>query len=175
MTLKKYLMIGGALAVMVTGASHFAQAQDSDDLDIEATVIAAIDIACGTTLNFGTLSPTAAAGTLVVTTAGGVTPTNVTALGGHAAGQCTVTGEADQAYDLTFEAGPILIDDGGLNDMEVDTFVVNIDGGGDQGGPYAGALAGGTDTVVVGATLNVDANQPAGVYNGTVEITVDYQ
>jgi hypothetical protein len=39
----------------------------------------------------------------------------------------------------------------------------------------AGALAGGSLTLSVGATLNVGSNQPRGSYTGFIPVTVEYQ
>ncbi|MBP1667258.1 MAG: hypothetical protein H6Q23_2118 [Bacteroidetes bacterium] len=58
--------------------------------------------------------------------------------------------------------------------MTIDTWTSNPSG--------TGTLTAGTSTLLVGATLNVDADQPGGVYNtsnaggsGEFTVTVNYQ
>jgi len=77
-----------------------------------------------------------------------------------------VTGALNTAYSVTIDTTATL--SSGVNSMTVSTFATNLTSG-------AGTLsATGTATVNVGATLNVAANQAAGAYSGTYNITVNY-
>jgi hypothetical protein len=85
----------------------------------------------------------------------------------------TVTGVAAATYTITLPAGATTVSDG-TNTMTIDTWTSNPAG--------TGTLTGGTSTLLVGATLNVDADQPGGVYNtsnaggsGEFTVTVNYQ
>jgi hypothetical protein len=55
----------------------------------------------------------------------------------------------------------------GANDMAVDNFVSSL-------GATSALDAQGESALKVGATLNVDANQPVGLYTGAFDVTVAY-
>ncbi|MCF8373310.1 MAG: DUF4402 domain-containing protein, partial [Bacteroidales bacterium] len=79
----------------------------------------------------------------------------------------TVTGLADATYSITLPAGATTISYSG-NDMTVDNWTSTP--------TPTGTLTGGTQTLNVGATLNVPASSPAGLYTSAVpfEVTVNY-
>ncbi len=76
-----------------------------------------------------------------------------------------VSGQGDYTYSVTLPASTTLVD-GATNEMTVDTFADN------STGTLDGA---GAETFNVGATLNVGADQIAGSYTGTFDVSVDYQ
>jgi hypothetical protein len=77
-------------------------------------------------------------------------------------GEYTVAGETGKAYTVTFPTNATLLSGG--NSMTVNNFTENS-----AASPTVPA------TFNVGGTLNVGANQPAGLYQGTYTITVNYQ
>jgi len=79
----------------------------------------------------------------------------------------TVGGEPTFTYSISVAGDPLTITSGG-NTMTVVTFTTDPTPTGTIG-------AGGTETLTVGATLNVGANQPSGLYTGgPFTVTVNY-
>lgn len=181
MSFKKILMLGGAVAVMTSGAIVQQAKADQDNLSINAQIIATLDIDCTTqALDFGVVDPglaTGAGGTVVISTGGAPSATgDVTAVSGGAEGRCSILGENGYPYDLTFGAASVDDGPGGGAAMTVDTWVVNVDAAGDDTtSPYSATMAGGSDLASIGATLHVAAGQTAGLYSGTVQVTAVYQ
>jgi len=130
-----------------------------------ADVIQAIAVTKDADLGFGSIvSDATNADTVDIATTGTRTcGVNLTCTGATTAAAFTVAGAASQAFAVTLPANATLSSGG--NSMTVDGFVddagTNLDGSG------AAAFA-------VGATLNVGANQVAGNYTGTFDVTVDY-
>jgi len=162
-----------ALVLLASSSSAFSQATAS--ATASATIVTPISITKDVDMNFGNLAVSATtAGTAILTTAGavsgtlGVTPT-VTTPGPVAAASFTVTGEDGYTYAITLPATAHTITSG-ANTMTVTAFVSNPAATG------SGTLAGGTQTLNVGATLNVAAGQPAGLYVSTTpfDVTVNY-
>ena len=82
----------------------------------------------------------------------------------HQRAQFAVTGSGDEAYFINLP-NQITISAGG-NSMTVNAFTSEPSG--------MGHLVSGADTLWVGATLNLTANQPAGSYTGQFSVTVNY-
>lgn len=150
--------------------SHAATAQAVTN----ATVVLPLTITKTVNLNFGKFmsGAAAAAGTVVVGTdnaqsvTGGVTTT--AGLGATAtAATFTVTGEPSSTYALTYPAQTALTGTG--SPMTISTFSPAVDVG--SVGTFDGT---GTQELIVGATLNVGANQTAGSYTGTLDVAVNY-
>jgi hypothetical protein len=74
---------------------------------------------------------------------------------------------ATLTYVITLPANDTVTISSGGNSMAVNSFVSNPSG--------SGMLSGGSQSVTVGATLTVGANQPAGNYTGSFSVIVDYQ
>ncbi len=118
-------------------------------------------------LNFGDVAGDIdLAGTVVVSTAGGKTVTGgVTDLGGSvSAGRFQVNGTNGTSYSCTLP-GSFLVTSGG-NNATVDTLTNN---------PGLSGTFGGSGKVLIdiGATLHLAANQAAGNYTGTFDLTCD--
>lgn len=139
----------------------------------DAKVIAPISITNtgSTPLNFGTVSRSATAGTIIVTPAGLRSNTGgATILSSSlfSAAPFSVTGENSAAYNITLPDNDdvVLTRIDGTETMEVTAFAHNS----------TLVLSGsGAATFSVGATLNLDADQVAGSYHGTFSVTVAYQ
>ena len=137
-----------------------------------ATILTPIAISKTVDMNFGNLAVNATAGTIVLTpesartATGGVTflPTNA---GTITAASFTVVGLEDATYAITLPSGPTIIENGG-NQMTVDTWTSTP--------TPTGTLTGGSQTLNVGATLNVPASSAAGVYTSATpfNVTVNY-
>ncbi|MCM3875969.1 MAG: DUF4402 domain-containing protein [Thermoanaerobaculia bacterium] len=154
----------------LSAGSAFAQANtDTETANASARVVAAIALTKTADLNFGDVVASAAAGTVVMSPAGARSATLGATLGnanGAAAAAFGVTGVAAATYAISLPGAAISISDGGANTMSVGTFT---------GSKATGTLSGaGADNFTVGATLSVGANQVAGSYTGTFNVSVNY-
>lgn len=108
-------------------------------------------------MNFGTIAGGAIAGTVVLDTSGGRTPTGdiqVLASGPGNAASFQVSGEPNQAYTLVYGDGVLANASG--QQIGLSAFTDNS----------SGTIPGtGSATFQVGATLNVGASQPVGLYS----------
>ena len=167
--------IAKVIAVVALGcASTSSFAQATATASASATIITPISITKTVDMNFGNVAVSASnAGTAILapggtrTTggAGGVTLPSTT--GTVAAASFTVSGQASYTYAITLPSTATI--SSGSNTMTVNAFTSSP--------ATTGALStGGTQTLNVGATLNVAAGQAAGSYtNATgVPVTVNY-
>ena len=158
-----------AISIMLLGLTAGAFAQVTATANATATIMTPITITKTVDLNFGNLAVNATAGTLVLATNNGRTVTGGVTLmpgGTIAAASFTVTGVPGAIYSISLPASIIITD--GTNNMTVDGFISSP--------TPTGTLTGGTSTLLVGATLNVLASQPAGIYTNTtdLDVTVNY-
>jgi hypothetical protein len=119
-------------------------------------------------LEFGQIGVSSSAGTVTVSTAGvrsslgGVTLAGATPV---TPASFEVVGEPDGTYTVTLPVSTAIVF--GAESMTVDTFASLP--------ATTGTLNGeGADVLVVGATLHVGANQAAGLYAGSFDVTVLY-
>jgi len=163
------------IAASVIAISNTSFAQATATASASANIITPITIVKTVDMNFGnvavsaTLSGTtvlAPAGTRTTGGSGGVTLPATT--GTVSAASFTVSGQASYTYAITLPS-TCTITDGASHNMTVNSFTST---------PSAtGTLSsGGTQTLNVGATLNVAAAQASGTYtNATgVPVTVNY-
>lgn len=168
----KRLTTAAVALVGLTLGTHAFAAQNSatGTGTANARIITAISITPGTALNFGDVVPSGAVGTVSVDAAGVRTSAGGASLGsatGVAAGAFTINGQASATYAITLPANGVVTVTSGANSMAVNSFVSNP-------GP-TGTLSGvGAQALAVGATLSVGANQAAGSYTGTYQVTVAY-
>lgn len=142
-------------------------------IGIDAKVIAPISIenTGSTVLNFGTVTRSSAAGTIVVTADGERSATGGAAILGSSAFSAapfSASGEnnADFSIALPDDNDVVITRESGTETMEVTGFAHN------SGLVLSGS---GTATFSVGATLNLDADQAAGNYSGSFSVTINYQ
>ena len=160
-----------AVLLLTVSALSFAQPTVSATATATGTIIAPIAISKTADMNFGNIVSGAALGTVVLTPAGVRSKTGGVFLPGTAgtvaAASFTVTGAIGFTYAITLPAAATTVTSGG-NTMTVDTWTSTP--------TVTGTLAGGTQTLTVGGTLNVAANQAAGLYvSGTAfTVTVAY-
>jgi hypothetical protein len=170
----KIKFILSALFVLSSATYSFAQnASATATASSTATIVTPIAIAHVTDMNFGNVTvSTLVAGTVVLAPAGTRTSTgNITlpAINGTiSAASFTVTGVTGSAYSITLPTTDLTLTSGS-NTMIVNAFTST---------PSAtGTLAAGTQTLNVGATLNVKAAQAVGIYTtavGGFPVTVCY-
>ena len=159
----KFLAI--IFVMMAFSTSAFAQASATSSAT--ATIVGPIGITNTTAMNFGNVAVSTVAGTVVLDPAGGRTETGGCTLpattGTVTAASFNVTGADGYTYAITLPSTDVTITDG-VNNMIVNTFTSTPSGTGD--------LTGGSQTLTVGATLNVSGSQPAGTYTTTTPFTV---
>lgn len=168
MTTKHFVLAVAAFA-LITSSRAEAQFDDaSDSANATATIVAPISISKTADLRFANVVAGATTGSVEVTPAGVRSATGGALLanntGGGAAG-FDVSGDPNATFAITLPSSIVISD--GTNDMTVDTFMSTPSA--------AGTLSGaGAATVAVGATLQVEANQPQGSYTGTFNVMVAY-
>lgn len=158
------------LVIGMIGLSFTANAQASAGAASSATIIAPISILKNTDMNFGSVVPSAAAGTVVLAANGTRTATSVqispTQATGSAA-QFTVSGEPNYLFTVTLPSTAVTLTNttgAGAETMTATAFTSN---------GVTQLDATGQVVLNVGATLNVAANQVKGIYNtGTTPFTV---
>jgi hypothetical protein len=162
-----------ALFVLLSGSSITVSAQVTASATGTAKVITPIQMSNSGDLNFGIISVNpSSAGTVILTpdnvrsATGGVTLP--VAVGTFNSASFEVSGISSSTYAITLPPTACIISNGS-NSITVDKFTSTPSG--------TGALSnGGSQTINVGATLNVSAGQVAGTYtNGTgFPIKVNY-
>jgi len=163
MLLRKFSFI--ALVAMAIGgfsANANAQASATQSANINALINNPIALTKNADLDFGSAAPSTGATTVVISPAGAVSGDAIGKGGSPTAAGFTVTGLAGQSYAITLPASATLSD--GTNSMTVNGFNDNA----------TNVLTAGSETFGVGATLNIGANQTAGTYTGTFDVTVAY-
>ncbi len=172
--MKNIVKIFATAAIIIAGTdASFAQATAT--ASASATIITPISITKTVDMRFGNVAVSATiagttvlapAGTRTTGGAGGVTLPATT--GTVSAASFTVSGQGSYTYAITLPT-TATITDASSHTMTVNAFTSS---------PSATGLlsAGGTQTLTVGATLNVAAAQAAGTYtNATgVPVTVNY-
>lgn len=137
---------------------------------VSATITGGIAGNATTGLSFGDVSPGIAPGSVTVDLSG-----FRTSIGGVTLGMSKptspaifqITGTPSRAYSITSPISLYLVDGAG-NYMLVNNFTTSPTGSG-------GLLdAGGSQTLTVGGTLHVGANQPGGAYFGVLAMTIVY-
>lgn len=171
---QRALLASLAVAGLVTGsASHAAVANGT----ATGTVIQPIAITSFANLNFGTFA-SGAGGTITVSTSGARTATGVVPIGTtSAAGRFDITGTPASTYSITHGGTAVLTNTtGGGNETMTLTKFSDLTGANATSGNVAnGTLDGaGAQSLFIGGSLTVAANQVAGVYTGTVIATVEY-
>jgi uncharacterized protein DUF4402 len=136
--------------------------------NVSASIVPAISISKDTDMNFADVVAGGSTGTVVLSAAGARSVTGGATLGnsaGASAASFTVSGDPSATYSITLPSSATISSGG--NNMTVNTFTSNPSGTGTIGG-------GGTQSLTVGATLQVGANQVQATYAGTFDVTVAY-
>lgn len=166
--MKKVLTISFCLLGILFTSSVFAQATAT--ANASATIVTPISISKNSDMNFGNIATDGTVGTVVLSPAGGRTITGGVTLpaaaGTVTAASFTVNGSGSYTYAITLPS--TLTINSGTDAMIVNDFTST---------PSAtGTLASGTQTITVGATLNLVASQAEGTYTSTTPfaVTVNY-
>ena len=160
--MKKILVFSIVLFAFTAGA--FAQSA-SATATATAVIVSPITLTRTADMSFGNIIADADGGTVVLVPAGTRTLNGLTSpsiVGTITAATFTVTGLTGSTYAITLPANHTI--NSGGNSMVVNTFTSNPSG--------TGTLTGGTETLNVGATLNVGSAQPAGTYTNATGFTV---
>jgi len=157
-----------ALSLFLTGISISTFAQVSSTANASATIVTPIAISKTVDMNFGNVAVSATAGTVILTPAGSRTLTGGVTLptiaGTVTAATFTVSGAPNYTYTITLPGTATTISYL-TNNMTVNAFTSTPT-------PTGVLSAGGTQTLAVGATLNVLAAQVAGLYTSATPFTV---
>ena len=161
----KKLTILIALLVVVGFSTNAFAAGNSTTATATATIVNPIAIAKTADMNFGNVATDGTVGTVILAAAGTRTKTGGVTLpatvGTVTAATFTVTGVSGYTYAVTLPVAATVVSSG-ANNMNVDTWTSDA----------GGTITGGTVTLHVGATLNLVANQVAGVYVSATPFTV---
>jgi len=150
-----------AASVMGAGAAQAATASADATANILEQVTVTSD---GSDLAFGTIVTGTAASTVAVDSAGAVTcGAGLVCSGTTTAAGFDVTGTTGETVDVSADASVTLTNPGG------DTMSATLSPS------VASIVLDGTDAFSVGGTLSVGASQADGLYEGTFDVTVDYQ
>ena len=164
-TLKKFIFSTLALVIafFATGTAFAASAT----ANATVSIVANISIAKVTDLQFGNIVAGVGATVVSLSTAGVRGGSGNAVLGGTvSAASFTVSGDGASTYAITLPTTVTLTTTPGAETMTVTGFNSNPS--------LTGILTGGTQNLLVGATLNVGAGQVAGVYSSTFDVSVAY-
>ncbi len=172
--MKKFLA-GVATLAMVAGGSSVVLAQEIATGDADVTLESALDIEAALGLNFGVIAIGNTAGTVVLDPA-------TSAITDDPANNIFST-DAALAQAGTFDVTGVENIDVSV-DLPLD---ITLDGEGDAAGstltvdalttdPVAPFNLGteGSETLAIGGTLQIGADQATGAYSGTYDVTVDF-
>jgi hypothetical protein len=168
--MKKFFLL--SIALLAFSAGTFAQV--SQTATATAAIVSPIAIAKVTDMNFGRIASSAVAGTVSLPAAAAPVRTVIggcTLQGGGTVSSAsfTVTGQAGFTYSISLPADGTVSLTGPVPAMAANTFISS------PTVAAGGLLTGGTETLYVGATLSVAANQPAGAYtSANFTVTVNY-
>lgn len=169
-----------AVACALAAFGHSGQAfADKGTAIASATVIATPVVLTKTAdLSFGRFA-TGAPGSITISTggvrtvSGGVLPSSSDGATMTAA-TFVVSGASGAAYSITHGGTTALSRTAGPETMAMTKFSAVTAANATDGTAAGGTLNAGTQSIYVGGTLTVGANQAAGAYTGTISVTVEY-
>ena len=169
------------LALGAAWMSAGAMAADNASATASATVLTPISVAVATDLSFGNFAPTSTAGTVIISTSGGRTgtnvflsPTNTIAL---SAAKFDVTGTGTSTYSIDYTGSSATLASTGTpaDSMAYAMCSALTNANSCSSTVTSGTLTAGAQSIYVGGTLTVAANQAAHTdYAGTIKVTVAY-
>ena len=168
--MKKFLVFTAAI---LTTVGVFAQGNPtaSASATASANIIQPLEIVKTADLAFGNIASGTSEGTVVIATDGARTSTGGVTLieAGNVSNAASfdVNGLADASFTIEVPASIVIETEGGADQMTVDNFVSSL-------GADSVLDANGEATLNVGATLNVSAQQAAGLYSGSFDVIVAY-
>jgi spore coat protein U-like protein len=156
------LALLASVALAAAGATAPAFAATSASASASATVIVPIAITKAADLSFGKFASGATGGSITVQTDGSRAGTGDVLL---------TNGGATYTIDTTGTSANLSSSGNNLPLSLISDFAATASSAGTKA---TGTLTGGTQTLFVGGTLTVGANQPAGNYTGSVAVAVAY-
>jgi hypothetical protein len=151
-----------AVAAMASTGAHAATQTETAEVDI----LAAVQLAQNDGLDFGTVASSAAAGTVALPTTSNTRACSagVTCVGLAQRGSFTVS-SATSSYTvaITVPASTTLTSGGNSMNLALTPSMTSF------------VSTGAAQEFFVGGTLSVGANQAAGTYTGTYNVSADYQ
>ena len=168
--MKKFLVFTAAI---LTTVGVFAQGNPtaSATATASANIIQPLEIVKTADLAFGNIASGTSEGTVVIATDGARTSTGGVTLieAGNVSNAASfdINGYADASFTIEAPASIVIETEGGAEQMTVDNFVSSL-------GADSVLDANGEATLQVGATLNVSAQQAAGLYSGSFDVIVAY-
>ena len=168
--MKKFLVFTAAI---LTTVGVFAQGNPtaSATATASANIIQPLEIVKTADLAFGNIASGTSEGTVVIATDGARTSTGGVTLieAGNVSNAASfdVNGLADASFTIEVPASIVIETEGGADQMTVDNFVSSL-------GADSVLDANGEASLNVGATLNVSAQQAAGLYSGSFDVIVAY-
>lgn len=165
----KYLLkmkkITFILFALIAGTA-FAQEAATTTANAAAEIVSPIKIASQQGLNFGKVANNVA-GTVVLDTDSGNSASTLSQIGTTTPTAASFDATAANGFSYLITLPESVELTSGTNSIIVDNFNHNV-----VGSPIG---TGSAQTIGVGATLNVDANQATGEYAGTFDVTVTYE
>ena len=171
--MKNFLRLSAAALLVSVASISEVSAQATATATASATIVTPIAISKTADMNFGNVAVHAVNNGTVAMTAAGVRSatggvTLPATIGTVSAASFTVSGQGNYTYAITLPSAALIISSG-ANTMDVHTFTSSPSSTGTLS-------AGGTDILTVGATLDVDGGQAAGLYTSATpfSVTVNY-
>lgn len=171
----KQSSLRAALALALAAVTLSSQAVEGT-ASATATVIAPIAISKAMDLNFGKFAP-GAGGSITVSTSGAPTSTGIvrSTTATPTAAKFNVTGDANATYAITYTGTSTVLTDAADNTMAMTIHSDLTGGNGTTTTVSSGTLSEtGSESIFVGGTLTVAANQVPGTYTGAVKVQVEY-
>ena len=175
--MKKISMFFAVMAIMMGVTTRIlAQVTDTKANDANAQILGAITLTAAQDLEFGGIVPNStSASTVVINSAdarsiGSGTPTLVTSKVTPKSGAYTVTGTGLVGYIITIPTADFNI----TNTTGIVHETMAVSEMTCSKGASSTFASDGTDAFKVGGTLHIAANQAAGLYTGTFNVTVAY-
>lgn len=163
-----------ALSIVTHGAP--ASADNGTAVASAAVLATPVGVTKTADLSFGKFAA-GAAGSISISTSGKRTVSGgvLASADGPAMTAATfvVSGAAGAGYSITHGGTSTLSRTDGVESMAMTKFSA-VGAASGPAGAQGGILNGGAQTIYVGATLDVGANQAGGAYTGSVAITVEY-
>ena len=168
---RNVLTIAISTAALGFGGFTLNASADTETGTANAEILEPLSITESVQMDFGTIAPDDAGGNVVLDTADTITPvTGFVFSGTPLSGEFAVAGSGTLTYAITLPLdGVVTLTDNGGNGgtaMPVASFNSNPSG--------TGALTAGAQTLTVGATLQVGVSQTASTYDGSYDVTVEY-
>jgi hypothetical protein len=161
-----------AIFLLLPGSIYAQQQLSSASAGVSATISTPISVSKSVSMSFSNISVSPTQGGSIIldptgkeSTSGGVSITN-SQVGAPAS--FTVSGQGGYAYSVNLPTAPVSIDDSSANLLNITTFTSSP--------PVSGESQSGTQTINVGATLNLEKAEEAGEFEAEIpfDIQVNY-